>query len=190
MRTILGITGASGIAFTLDLLKKLEGEIFVVASNWGEKLLKHEAATTLENLKNDRIKIFKDTDLEAPLASGSFNIDQMIILPCSAGTLNKIACGISDTLLTRAAMVTLKQKRKLILCLRETPLSTQTLRNACNLSEDGALIMPLMPPFYHNPLTIEAILEAFSWRVMQSAGLNAPQLWSEQNASPEHFLEL
>ncbi len=176
-RTIIGVTGATGIAFTLDLVKRIEGEKYGIFTQWGKQLLAHETGLTQKEAEKYFTKVFPDTDLAAPSSSGSTHFDALVILPCSSGTLNKIACGIADTLLTRTAMVALKERRKLILCLRETPVSTQTLRNAAQLSADGAIIMPIMPPYYMNPLTTDAVLEGFSLRVLQVLGQGQGDLW-------------
>ena len=183
-RTIIGVTGATGIAFTLDFLKRLEGEKHAIFTQWGKHLLAHESGLTLADVEKLVGRVFPDTDLSAPTSSGSTHFDALVILPCSAGTLNKIACGIADTLLTRTALVALKERRKLILCLRETPLSTQTLRNAAQLSADGAIIMPIMPPYYMNPLTTEAVLEGYSRRVLQVLGQVQPDLWKAEDLEP------
>lgn len=176
-RTVIGITGATGIAFTLDFLQRLEGQKFAIFSQWGRHLLAHETSLTPADVEKLVDGILPDQDLSAAFSSGSTHFDALVILPCSAGTLNKIAAGIADTLLTRAAMVALKERRQLILCLRETPISTQTLRNAAQLSADGAVIMPIMPPYYMNPLTTEAVLEGFSRRLLQVLGQAQPDLW-------------
>lgn len=177
MRTIIGITGASGAVFVLDFLKRLEGEKIIIPTKWGLHLLAHEMAAGPRDLEELGAKIFDDDDLSAPCSSGSFLFDVMVVLPCSAGTLNKIACGFADSLLTRSAMVALKERRKLILCLRETPLSTQTLRAAAQLSADGAIIMPLLPPYYQKPLTMEAVVEGFSQRLLQVVGQKTDGMW-------------
>lgn len=177
MRTIIGITGATGIAFTLDFLKRLPGEKIVIPTRWGKELLQREAGLEVKDLEALDAKVYQDDDLAAPVSSGSTPFDALVVLPCSAGTLNKIACGLADTLLTRTAMVALKEKRKLVLCLRETPLSSQTLRNAAQLSVDGAFIMPPCPPFYHNPPNLEELLRGFSTRLLQVLGHPAEGLW-------------
>jgi 4-hydroxy-3-polyprenylbenzoate decarboxylase len=177
MRTVIGITGATGIAFTLDFLGRLEGEKIGIFTQWGKQLLSHETDLTLKDAEKLFSKVFPDNDLSAPTSSGSSHFDALVILPCSAGTLNKIAAGIADTLLTRTAMVALKERRTLVICLRETPISTQTLRNAAQLSADGAIIMPIMPPYYMNPLTTEEVLKGFSQRLLQVLGQAQGDLW-------------
>jgi 4-hydroxy-3-polyprenylbenzoate decarboxylase len=177
VKTILGITGASGAAFAVDFLKRLQGEKFAIPTKWGLQLLSHELGIVAGDLEKLGAKVFHDGDLGAPMSSGSSNFDALVVLPCSSGTLNKIAAGFADSLLTRTAMVALKERRKLILCLRETPLSTQTLRNAAQLSADGAIIMPILPPYYMKPLTMDAVIEGFSQRLLQVLGQKTDGLW-------------
>jgi 4-hydroxy-3-polyprenylbenzoate decarboxylase len=177
MKTIIGITGASGAAFTIDFLKRLHGDKFAIPTKWGLQLLSHELGMAASDLEKMGIKVFNDADLAAPMSSGSAAFDAMVVLPCSAGTLNKIAAGFADSLLTRSAMVALKERRKLILCLRETPLSTQTLRSAAQLSADGAVIMPILPPYYMKPLTMDAVIEGFSHRLLQVLGQHSADMW-------------
>jgi 4-hydroxy-3-polyprenylbenzoate decarboxylase len=177
MKTIIGITGASGAAFTVDLIKRLEGDKFAIPSKWGLQLLSHEMGMSGPDLEKLGCKVFNDADLSAPMSSGSSNFDALVVLPCSAGTLNKIAVGFADSLLTRTAMVALKERRKIVLCLRETPLSTQTLRNAAQLSADGAIIMPILPPYYMKPLNMEGVIEAFSQRLLQVLGQKSQDMW-------------
>jgi len=177
MKTVIGITGASGAAFTVDFLKRLQGDKFAIPTKWGLQLLAHEAGLAPADLEKLGCKVFNDADLGAPMSSGSSAFDAMVVLPCSAGTLNKIAAGFADSLLTRSAMVALKERRKLILCLRETPLSTQTLRAAAQLSADGAIIMPILPPYYMKPLTMEAVIEGFSQRLLQVVGQKTDGMW-------------
>lgn len=180
MKTILGITGASGAAFSLDFLKRLQGERFAIPTKWGLQLLSHELGMGAADLEKMGVKVFNDADLSAPMSSGSSLFDALVILPCSAGTLNKIAAGFADSLLTRTAMVAMKERRKVILCLRETPLSTQTLRNAAQLSADGAIIMPILPPYYMKPLTMEGVIEGFSMRLLQVLGQKTDGMWKSE----------
>src|SRR5207237_2581096 len=130
-------------------------EKFVILTRWGRNLLKTEAGISSEDIAPYAKKIYATDDMGSPLASGSNPFDAMVILPCSVATLGKIANGISDTLLTRVAEVAMKERRKLILCVRETPLSTVALDNALKLSRDGVIIMPVSPPFYMAPKTLE-----------------------------------
>lgn len=180
MRTIIGITGASGAIFTLDLLKRLQGDKHVIPTKWGLQLLAHECGAAPKDLESLGCKLYNDADLTAPCSSGSAPFDAMVVLPCSAGTLNKIAAGFADSLLTRTAMVALKERRKLVVCLRETPVSTQTLRAAAQLSADGAIIMPILPPYYMKPLTMEGVVETFSQRILQVLGQEQAGMWKKE----------
>src|SRR5262245_46140825 len=115
--------------------------------------------------------------MSSPLASGSNAFDAMVVLPCSVATLGKIANGISDTLLTRTAEVALKERRKLILCVRETPLSTIALENAHKLSRDGVIIMPVSPAFYMKPQNLDDLMNGFADKVTSLLGLPVPAGW-------------
>src|SRR5262245_9945440 len=124
MKTIIGLTGASGALFAVQFLKQMQGDKYLIASKWGKSVLAQETGLTLDDLIPHTRKVYSNDDLSSPFASGSNHFDAMVIVPCSASTLAKIAAGIADSLLTRAASVALKERRPLILCLRETPLST------------------------------------------------------------------
>src|SRR3989344_5457099 len=124
MRIVVGITGASGAIFGVEFLRRCPAEKHLILTKWGRYTLKEETGLTEHHLAEHVKKTFSDDDLAAPFSSGATPFDAMIILPCSASTMSKIACGIGDTLITRAAAVALKERRKLIVGLRETPLST------------------------------------------------------------------
>jgi 4-hydroxy-3-polyprenylbenzoate decarboxylase len=143
-------------------------------------VLKEETGLTEHHLAEHVKRSFADEDLSAPFASGSTPFDALVILPCSVSTLAKIACGIGDTLLTRSAQVALKERRRLILCLRETPLSTIALEQAAKLSQAGAIIMPLSPGFYHRPQTIAELAEQFSDRVLSLIGVEGARAWKAE----------
>jgi len=178
MRVVLGISGASGVVYGLEFLKRCPAdEKFVILTRWGRSLLKSEADASPEDLAPFAKKIYATEDLSAPLASGSNPFDAMVVLPCSVATLGKIANGISDTLLSRVAEVALKERRKLILCVRETPLSTVALENAHKLSRDGVVIMPVSPPFYMGPKTLEDLVVSFADKVIGTLGLPVPAGW-------------
>jgi len=178
MRVVLGISGASGAAFGVEFLKRCPAEEkFVILTRWGRSLLKSEAGISPEDLAPFARKIYSTDDMSSPLASGSNPFDAMVVLPCSVATLGKIANGISDTLLTRVAEVALKERRKLILGVRETPLSTIALENAHKLSRDGVIIMPVSPPFYMAPKTIEEMVAAFADKVIGTLGFPVAAGW-------------
>ncbi|MBI2915890.1 MAG: UbiX family flavin prenyltransferase [Elusimicrobia bacterium] len=167
MRTFIAITGASGSIYAVHFIKNCPGEKYLALSRWGKSVLAQETGLTIEDLAAPVKKVFSDDELSSPFASGSNPCDAMVILPCSASTLSKIACGIADSLITRAAAVTLKEKRKLVLCLRETPLSMILIENMLRLSQSGAVIMPIVPSFYQGAKTVEEQAQLFSERVCQ-----------------------
>lgn len=180
MRILLGITGASGALFPVDFLKRrADNEVYLICSQWGEKLLADELNMTLDEVAALSTRSFGDDDLAAPFSSGSVPFDAMVILPCSASTLGKIASGISDTLITRAAQVALKERRRLVICLRETPLNAIQIENCLKLSRAGADIVPIIPSFYHKPKSIAEMAAHFNDRVMALIGAGAAKPWRE-----------
>ena len=177
MRIIVGITGASGAIFGVDFLRRCLAEKYLILTKWGRYVLKEETGLTEHHLAEHVKRSFADEDLSGPFASGSTPFDALVILPCSASAMGKIASGIADTLLTRVAAVALKERRKLILCLRETPLSAIHLEQATRLSQAGAIVMPISPPFYHRPQTIEEMVEQFTGKVLGLLGFEAALAW-------------
>jgi len=178
MRIVLGITGASGALYAMEFLKRCPAEEkYVILTRWGRHLLKTEAGISPDDLAPWAKKIYATDDLSAPLASGSNPFDAMVILPCSVGTLGKVANGISDNLLTRTAEVALKEQRKLIVAVRETPLSAIALENALKLSRAGAVIMPVSPPFYMQPKTLDELAACFADKVIGTLGLPTSAGW-------------
>jgi 4-hydroxy-3-polyprenylbenzoate decarboxylase len=172
MRLVIGFSGASGAAFGVEFLKRCPAEEkFLILTRWGRSLLKTETNLSPEDLAPWASKIFSTEDLSSPLASGSNPFDALVILPCSVATLGKIANGISDTLLTRVAEVALKERRRIILGVRETPLSSVALENALKLSREGVIIMPISPPFYTQPKTLEDLVASFADKVIGTLGL-------------------
>ena len=180
MRMVIGMTGASGAVFGVDFLRRCPGEKFLILTKWGRYVLKEETGLTEHHLAEHVKKSVSDEDLSAPFASGSNPFDAMVILPCSASTMAKIACGIADTLLTRAAAVALKERRKLIICLRETPLSAIHLEQAMKLSQAGAIVMPISPPFYHHPQTIEEMVGQFTDKALSLLGVEGALAWKPE----------
>ncbi|MBB6217135.1 4-hydroxy-3-polyprenylbenzoate decarboxylase [Anaerosolibacter carboniphilus] len=177
---VLGVTGASGSIYAVRLLEELlksGHEVFLVCTKCGEQVLNYEVNLTIEHIVKQcgdhgkKLRVCAIDDLFAPIASGSFLIDGMVVLPCSMSTMGKISHGIGDNLLIRAADVCIKEKRNLVLVPRETPLSTIHLKNMLSLSEMGVTILPAMPSFYHKPRTIEDMIDAIVGRVMRSLGI-------------------
>jgi 4-hydroxy-3-polyprenylbenzoate decarboxylase len=189
MRTVVAMTGASGAVFGLELLARLPGERFAVLSRWGQHVLREETGLGREDVAARSTRLFTDTDLSAPLASGSNVWDAMVILPCSTSTVGRIASGIADSLITRAAAVTLKEGRRLVLCPRETPLAAVTLRQLAELARDGVIVMPVSPGWYDRPATLDGLIAGFVDRVLQVLGVEQPGGWRaadlEAAARPE-----
>ncbi len=178
-RYLIGITGASGAVFGVDFVRRCPGEKYLVMSDWGRQVLASETGLKPTDLAGAVKKVFADTDLAAPFSSGSNPFDAMVIVPCSMSTLARIAAGIADTLITRAAAVALKERRRLVVCLRETPLSSISLENALKLSREGVVVMPISPPWYRAPQTLEDAVHGFTDKVLRLLGEPAGPGWRE-----------
>jgi 4-hydroxy-3-polyprenylbenzoate decarboxylase len=181
MRLVVGITGSSGAVYAKEFLKQCSADMYLIVSKWGKVLLKEELGISDHDLAPFIKKQFSDDDLTAPMASGTNRFDAYVILPCSTSTLGKIASGIGDTLITRAAHVALKERYKLILCVRETPLSTVTLEQCAKLSRDGVIIMPISPPMYYVPKTIDEYVGAFVEKLLAVAGVHTSKGWRSED---------
>jgi flavin prenyltransferase len=184
VRVLVGITGASGAAFAVDFLKRCPGERFLIVSDWGRQVLQDELGLTPADLTPWVTRTFSDGDLGAPFSSGTVRHDAFVIVPCSASTLAKVAGGIADTLITRAAAVALKERMRLVLALRETPLSTAMLENALRVSRGGGIIAPIMPPFYRKPQTLDEAVAAFTEKLLALCGAEAGPGWHEDRLQP------
>ena len=175
MKLIVGISGASGAIYGWRLLERLrnhpEVEVHLILTRSGEKTLYLEAGKTASDAKGLAHYSYAVEDISCRLASGSCRIDAMVVAPCSIHTMSAIAGGISSNLLIRAADVTLKEKRKLILMVRESPFHLGHLRNMVALAEIGAIIAPPIPGFYHNPQTVMDIVDHSVDRLMDLIGL-------------------
>jgi 4-hydroxy-3-polyprenylbenzoate decarboxylase len=180
MRIVVGMTGASGAAFGVEFLRRCQAEKYLILTKWGRYVLKEETGLTEHHLAEHVKKSFSDDDMTSPFASGLPPFDALVILPCSTSTLAKIACGLGETLLTRAAQVALKERRKIILVVREAPMSTLSLEQAHKLSQMGVVIMPLSPPFYHNPKSLEELVTQFADKVVGEVGLATEFAWRAQ----------
>jgi len=178
MRIIVGICGASGAVYGLRLLEKLcqsEAEIHLILTRSGEKTLFLETGKAAADVRRIAHFSYPVEDISSRLASGSFVTDGMVVAPCSIHTLSAIAQGISSNLLVRAADVTLKERRKLILMVRESPLHLGHLKNMTALTEMGGIIAPPMPAFYNRPETIDDIVNHSVDRVLDLLGLPAAE---------------
>ena len=162
MLLIVAITGASGVVYGKRLLEVLRGkkvETYLIISKAAENVIKHELEMTKRELEKLASHVYDVNDLTAPIVSGSFKTDGMIVIPCSMKTLAGIAHGYSENLILRAADVMLKEKRKLVLVPRETPLSVVHLRNMLDLASQGVFVLPAMPAYYHKPQEIGDLID-------------------------------
>ncbi|AEA47719.1 UbiX family flavin prenyltransferase [Archaeoglobus veneficus] len=160
MRLVVALTGASGQIYGIRVLEELakrDVETHVIVSKAARITLEAEGYS-ISDVEKLSSYFYSDDELAAPISSGSFRHDGMIVAPCSIKTASSIACGIADNLVTRAADVTLKERRKLLLLVRETPLHTGHLRTLLTLSELGAIIMPPVPAFYIKPKSVDEIV--------------------------------
>ncbi len=182
----LAICGASGSAFGVAILKKLiqkesVSQINLMVSTTGKRCLLDETQLRPEDLVSlsPKISLRSDQNVGADIASGSYRHNGMIIAPCSAGALGRIAWGVSNNLISRAADVCLKERKPLVLCLRETPLNRIHLENMIRLHDAGAIIMPVMPGFYSNPKDFEDLFDTFALRVLDQLGYSDqdPRRW-------------
>lgn len=183
MKVIVGITGASGIIYAIRLLeelKKVGEEIYVIISKNAEIIMEKECGKGKDYLKKFTENIFDNDDFSSPLASGSFKVDSMVIIPCSIKTLSAVANGFTDTLISRAGINCLKEGRKLVLVIRETPLDLSSLRNMVKAKENGAVILPAIPAFYHNPKTIDDLVNFVVGKILDQLGIehNLFKRWS------------
>lgn len=173
-RIVVGVSGGSGIVYARDLLRTLRAAgvaIDLVVSAGAKHVIAAELDGSLHDLEALADVVHKDTDLGASIASGSHRFDGMAIVPCSAGTLAKVAQGFTDTLLTRAAHVTLKERRPLVVVVREAPYSRPMLVNMLAANDAGAVVMPASPGFYHRPQAIEDLLGSVTGRVLDHLGV-------------------
>ena len=173
------MTGASGAAYGVDFLKRCPGEKYLVLSDWARQVLHAETGLKPSDLEPHVKKIFLDSDLAAPFSSGSNRYDAYVILPCSVSTLAKIAVGIADTLITRAAAVSLKERMRMVVCVRETPLSSIALENALKLAREGVTIMPVSPPWYREPKSLDDLVAGFSSKLLSLLGEDGGPGWRE-----------
>ncbi|MCW4035469.1 MAG: UbiX family flavin prenyltransferase [Candidatus Bathyarchaeota archaeon] len=162
MKLVIAITGASGVVYGKRLLEILHDkniETHLVLSQAAEKIIKHELGTNKKTFEQLADHVYAIDDWSCPIVSGSFKTDAMIIVPCSMKTLSGIANGFAENVILRTADVMLKEKRKLILVPRETPLNTIHLKNMYELSKLGVIIAPAMPAFYHKPETVDDLTD-------------------------------
>ncbi len=184
MKIILAQTAASGAIYTRQIASLLLenpaiSEVALIRSRYAAEVAAHEGVTLPHS---ERLREYAPDDMFAPVASGSARYAAMIVAPCSAGTLGRIATGVSDSLLTRAADVILKERRPLILLVRESPLSLIHLRNMCSVTEAGGVVMPAAPSFYNGEQSMEELCMTLSRRVVDMAGVECPrQEWGNRS---------
>jgi 4-hydroxy-3-polyprenylbenzoate decarboxylase len=174
-KLIVGLTGATGTIYGVRLLQVLEGtgvETHLVMSQWAMRTLSHETAYKVEEVQQMATRFYPGRDQGAALSSGSFLTDGMIVAPCSMKTLAAIAHGMGDNLIHRAADVVLKERRKLVLMVRESPLSDIHLENMLKLSRMGVVILPPVPAFYNQPRTVDDIINHTVQRALDQFGIH------------------
>jgi flavin prenyltransferase len=188
----VGVTGASGAILAQKTLLLLEEDsrvarVHLVVTEAGQRLLMEELSISSGDLKQlpsrilgratTKIEILPNKDVGASIASGSYAVDSMIVIPCSMNTLGAIANGVSEDLVARAADVMLKENRKLILCVRDTPFNRVHLENMLCAQQAGAVIMPAVPAFYHHPKTIDDLVAQYVCRVLAQIGLPQEKMY-------------
>ncbi len=198
----VGVTGASGVILAQKTLVLLEEDprvarVHLVVTEAGQRLFTEELGITSGDLKQlpsrilghpvAKIDFLPNKDVGASIASGSYAVDAMVVIPCSMGTLGAIANGISDDLVARAADVMLKEGRKLVLCVRDTPFNRVHLENMLRAQQAGAVIMPAVPAFYHQPKTIDDLVTQYVCRVLAQIDLPQEKMyrWTGHSASKE-----
>jgi 4-hydroxy-3-polyprenylbenzoate decarboxylase len=198
----VGVTGASGALLAQKALALLEDDarvarVHLVVTETGQRLFAEELGLTSGDLKQlpsrilgraaNKIEILPNKDVGASIASGSNEVDAMLVIPCSMGTLASIANGTSDDLIARAADVMLKEGRKLVLCVRDTPFNRIHLENMLRAQQAGAVIMPAIPTFYDQPKTIDDLVTQYTCRVLAQIGLPQDKMyrWAGRASSKE-----
>ena len=202
----VGVTGASGAILAQKMLALLEEDarvarVHLVVTEAGQRLLTEEIGITSGDLKQlpsrilghpvSKIEVLPNKDVGASIASGSYAVDAMVVIPCSMGTLGAIANGINDDLVSRAADVMLKEGRKLVLSVRDTPFNRVHLENMLRAHQAGAVIMPAVPAFYHQPKTIDDLVTQYICRVLAQIGLSQEKMyrWAGTPASRKAALD-
>jgi 4-hydroxy-3-polyprenylbenzoate decarboxylase len=186
MKLVFAGTGASGAIYLQRLLDKVDAtanEVHLVLSGYAKQVIHDEIG---ELRVPEKVHQHGDKTMNVPFVSGSARFDAMVICPCSMGTLGRVAAGIADTTILRAADVFLKERRKLILVPRETPWNLIHARNVCTLLEAGALVMPASPGFYSRPQTIEQLADTIVDRILDQLGLPVPGTYRWPEEGPEH----
>lgn len=184
MKLTIALTGASGVIYGKRLLEELRNkkvETHLVISQAAKKIIKLELGASEKTLEKLATHVHEIDDWSSPIVSGSYKTDGMVIVPCSMKTLAGIASGFAENVILRAADVALKEKRKLILVPRETPMNNIHLRNMLDLAQQGAIIVPAMPAFYHQPKNINDLVDFMVGRVLDVLGIehNLYKRWQD-----------
>ncbi|MGP4132259.1 UbiX family flavin prenyltransferase [Pantoea tagorei] len=188
MKLVVGMTGATGAAIgvrLLSALRDLEVETHLIISKWARATIQMETPYSVKEVSALASRTYSEYDQAAAISSGSFQVDGMIIAPCSMKTLAAIRCGYGEGLIARAADVTLKEQRKLVMVPRETPLNAIHLENMLALTRAGAMMLPPMPAFYNHPSTTDDIVNHTVSRLLDQFGLdnNYTQRWTGPNTA-------
>lgn len=173
MKIVVGITGASGSLYACSLLQVLQSlrvDVTIVLSEMGRRVMEYECGATAQELSRFG-EVCDNADLFSPIASGSCKYDGMVVVPCSMNTLGAMACGLGDTLLLRAASVALKERRKLVAVVRETPYSLVHIENMAQFTRAGGVVLPASPGFYNRPTEIWQLTESISCRILDTLGI-------------------
>jgi 4-hydroxy-3-polyprenylbenzoate decarboxylase len=198
----VGVTGASGALLAQKALALLEDDarvarVHLVVTETGQRLFAEELGLASGDLKQlpsrilgraaNKIEVLPNKDVGASIASGSYEVDSMLVIPCSMGTLAAIANGTSDDLIARAADVMLKEGRKVVLCIRDTPFNRIHLENMLRAQQAGAVVMPVIPAFYDQPKTIDDLVTQYACRVLSQIGLPQERMyrWAGRSSSKE-----
>ena len=178
-RLVVGITGATGSAYAIRLLEMARAvedvETHLVVSASGVLNVRHELGLSRQQIHSLADKVYNIRDVGATLASGAFSTTGMVVVPCSMRTLAAVAMGLSDNLITRAADVTLKERRRLVMVIRETPFNLAHLRNMTAVTEMGGIVFPPLPAFYHLPKSIEELVDHSVARMLELVGIDVPK---------------
>ncbi|PXW24765.1 UbiX family flavin prenyltransferase [Paraburkholderia caballeronis] len=173
-RLVVGISGASGVVYgvrLLQLLRQLDIESHLVMSRSAQVTLAHESPYSVADVRALATVSYSNTDIGAAISSGSFPVMGMVVAPCSIRTLSEVATGVTSGLLSRAADVTLKERRRLVLMVRETPLHLGHLRSMASVTEAGAIVYPPVPAFYANPESLDEMVDHTLGRVLDLFGI-------------------
>jgi flavin prenyltransferase len=188
-RIVIGMTGASGVQYGIRLIEVLEGveETHLVVSQEARGLIEFETDVPVSELLKKATFHYENDDFMAPIASGSYRFDAMVIVPCTMKTLAGVANGYADNLIGRAADVTLKEGRKLVIVPREMPLSLIHLENMVKVKQAGAVVMPASPGFYNKPKTIDDLVDNVVGRILDQLGIDNDvyQRWGEKRKKPD-----